>query len=182
MTVGGGFGHGHCVSVEDLVHHPTALLPTSHQPTSSCISSVPRPHDAGFCVFSSSKATSPDGQVRAPVQQLTAPFGTDNSASWERETDRALKVNDGARERHCVTTTTISPSIHVFLRQLWFLLILFYLMARLRRPAGVFNQLLINGQYDIPLFAGCLHCMANFMFGFVFIVWSPMAACCSLLH
>lgn len=180
VTVGGGLHwHSHYFSVEDLIHQPTALLPTNHQPTSSCISSVPSPHDAGFCVFSSSKATSPDGQARAPVQQLTAPFGTDNSASWERETDRALKVNDGARERHCVTTTTTSPSIHFCRRQLWFLLILFYFMAWLWRPTAVFNQLLINGQY---FFAGCFHCMANFMVGFVFIVWSPIAACRSLFH
>lgn len=41
-----------------------------------------------FCDFSGSKATSPDSQVKARMQLLTAPFGTDNSASWERETDR----------------------------------------------------------------------------------------------
>lgn len=41
---------------------------------------------------SGSKATLPDGQARAPVQPLTAPFGTDSSASWESETDTALKT------------------------------------------------------------------------------------------
>ncbi|KAM9333964.1 uncharacterized protein C7orf57 homolog [Symphorus nematophorus] len=37
---------------------------------------------------SGSKATSPDSQTRAARQPLAAPFGTDNSSSWEREADR----------------------------------------------------------------------------------------------
>jgi len=34
------------------------------------------------------KATSPDGEMKRGMQALTAPFGTDNGSSWERETDR----------------------------------------------------------------------------------------------
>ncbi|XP_028280441.1 uncharacterized protein C7orf57 homolog [Parambassis ranga] len=35
-----------------------------------------------------SKATSPDSQMKGGMQPLAAPFGTDNSTSWEREPDR----------------------------------------------------------------------------------------------
>ncbi|XP_070711965.1 uncharacterized protein C7orf57 homolog [Pempheris klunzingeri] len=35
-----------------------------------------------------SKATSPNSQTKAGRQLLAAPFGTDNSSSWETETDR----------------------------------------------------------------------------------------------
>ncbi|XP_056157357.1 uncharacterized protein C7orf57 homolog [Lampris incognitus] len=35
-----------------------------------------------------SKATSPDGAAGSARQPLTAPFGTDNCSSWEREADR----------------------------------------------------------------------------------------------
>ncbi|XP_022616772.1 uncharacterized protein C7orf57 homolog isoform X1 [Seriola dumerili] len=34
-----------------------------------------------------SKATSPNSQMKGGSQPLAAPFGTDNSSSWERETD-----------------------------------------------------------------------------------------------
>ncbi|XP_024654527.2 uncharacterized protein C7orf57 homolog [Maylandia zebra] len=37
---------------------------------------------------SGSKETSPDGQMKGGRQPLAPPFGTDNSTSWERETDR----------------------------------------------------------------------------------------------
>ncbi|XP_051913865.1 uncharacterized protein C7orf57 homolog [Hippocampus zosterae] len=36
---------------------------------------------------SGSKATSPNSQAKGGRQPLLAPFGTDNSSSWERETD-----------------------------------------------------------------------------------------------
>ncbi|XP_071771360.1 uncharacterized protein C7orf57 homolog [Centroberyx gerrardi] len=36
---------------------------------------------------SGSNATSPDGQLGTARQPLAAPFGTDNSSTWERETD-----------------------------------------------------------------------------------------------
>ncbi|XP_028990647.1 uncharacterized protein C7orf57 homolog [Betta splendens] len=35
-----------------------------------------------------SKATSPESQMKGGRQPLAAPFGTDNSSSWEKETDR----------------------------------------------------------------------------------------------
>lgn len=38
-----------------------------------------------FCDFSGSKATSPDSNAKAHVKPLTAPFGTDDSASWDRD-------------------------------------------------------------------------------------------------
>ncbi|KAG7236158.1 hypothetical protein INR49_001268 [Caranx melampygus] len=34
-----------------------------------------------------SKATSPDSRMKGGIQPLAAPFGTDNSSTWERETD-----------------------------------------------------------------------------------------------
>nr|XP_061802190.1 uncharacterized protein C7orf57 homolog [Nerophis lumbriciformis] len=43
---------------------------------------------------SSSKATSPNSQAKGGRQPLLAPFGTDNSTSWERETDRYTHDND----------------------------------------------------------------------------------------
>uniref|UniRef100_A0A3Q3XC78 Uncharacterized protein n=1 Tax=Mola mola TaxID=94237 RepID=A0A3Q3XC78_MOLML len=62
-----------------------------------------------FCDFSGSKATSPDGRAKARMQPLTAPFGTDNNAPWERETDRfspdKQKVNG--------PESPVSSSIHL---------------------------------------------------------------------
>ncbi|TWW63808.1 uncharacterized protein C7orf57 homolog [Takifugu flavidus] len=37
---------------------------------------------------SGSKATSPDNHVKAHMKPLTAPFGTDDSASWEKDRDK----------------------------------------------------------------------------------------------
>ncbi|XP_070786987.1 uncharacterized protein C7orf57 homolog [Enoplosus armatus] len=34
------------------------------------------------------KATSPNSEMKAGLQPLAAPFGTDNGSAWERETDR----------------------------------------------------------------------------------------------
>nr|XP_057907173.1 uncharacterized protein C7orf57 homolog isoform X2 [Doryrhamphus excisus]XP_057907174.1 uncharacterized protein C7orf57 homolog isoform X2 [Doryrhamphus excisus]XP_057907176.1 uncharacterized protein C7orf57 homolog isoform X2 [Doryrhamphus excisus] len=42
---------------------------------------------AGDHSNSGSKATSPNSQAKGGRQPLLAPFGTDNSSSWERETD-----------------------------------------------------------------------------------------------
>ncbi|XP_061745000.1 uncharacterized protein C7orf57 homolog [Nerophis ophidion] len=42
---------------------------------------------AGDHANSGSKATSPNSQVKGGRQPLLAPFGTDNSSSWERETN-----------------------------------------------------------------------------------------------
>lgn len=40
-----------------------------------------------FCDFSESKATSPNSQTKGERPPLAAPFGTDNSPTWEREPD-----------------------------------------------------------------------------------------------
>lgn len=47
-----------------------------------------------FCAYSGSKATSPNSRMKAGVQPLAAPFGTDNNSSWERETDSFTQGKD----------------------------------------------------------------------------------------
>lgn len=74
-----------------------------------------------FCAYSGSKETSPDGQMKGGRQPLAPPFGTDNSTSWERETDRFTqgkeKVNGLQKcitpsHFHCRSTHAIPvPSI-----------------------------------------------------------------------
>ncbi|XP_015227187.1 PREDICTED: uncharacterized protein C7orf57 homolog isoform X1 [Cyprinodon variegatus] len=57
---------------------------------------------------SGSKATSPDSQMRAGMQPLAAPFGTDNNSSWEKETDRfkeKMSPNDAADEMEGLSLT-----------------------------------------------------------------------------
>lgn len=58
-----------------------------------------------FCAYSGSKATSPDSQMKARMQPLTAPFGTDNGSTWE--TDLISPNKEKVNGPKCVTTTNI---------------------------------------------------------------------------
>ncbi|XP_077471499.1 uncharacterized protein C7orf57 homolog [Stigmatopora argus] len=75
-------GHKGLLSHEDDVDHNPK---TDHSPNNWL---------GGDDSNGSSKATSPNSQGKAGRQPLLAPFGTDNSSSWERETDRYTHDND----------------------------------------------------------------------------------------